>query len=147
MKNTLYEISNDYLQLVNQLEELEGELTPEIEKALEIIKTKDVVNMAIDIEIKRLQALKKQNNTSISFLKDRLLGAVELFGDIETGLVKIGKRKSESLLIIDAALIPTKYKVQVITEKVEKMEIKKAIKNGKEIEGVELVINQNLTIK
>ena len=162
MGNTLYEISKDYLTLMNSLEEAEGEITPEMEKALEInesnlkvkgkgyveiIKTKEAVNMAIDIEIKRLQALKKQNSTSVTFLKDRLLAAVELFGDIETGLIKIGKRKSESLTVFDAALIPTKFKVQVITEKVEKLEIKKALKNGEKVDGVELIINQNLTIK
>jgi len=36
MKNTLYDIKQEYLELINQVEELEGEITPEIEEQLTI---------------------------------------------------------------------------------------------------------------
>ncbi len=82
------------------IEEAEGEITPEIEEQLainekdlqqksisylEVIKQKERFITDIDAEIKRLQALKKQNSKLVSFLKDRLLNSVNLFGDIKVG--------------------------------------------------------------
>ena len=80
MKTTLYDIKQEYLELINQVEEMEGELTPEIEQQLiinqnelqnkaiayhSVILSKDSFNMQIDNEIKRLQTLKKRNNSLI----------------------------------------------------------------------------------
>jgi len=73
--STLYKIEQDYLDIISQVEESEGELTPEMEESLkinqselqqksiaylEVIKTKDAFNGMIDDEIKRLTALKKE---------------------------------------------------------------------------------------
>ena len=162
MGTTLYEISNEYIELMQTLEDLEGELTPELEKALaineanlqvkakgyvEIIKTKEALDMAIDIEIKRLQGLKNRNSNVITELKNRLLVAVRLFGDFEIGLVKFTTRKSQTLNVTDANLIPNEYKVRTVTESVQKVQLKKAINEGAKIEGAEVVDNYNLSIK
>jgi len=162
MGTSLYKISNDYIELMNTLEDLEGELTPELEKALaineanlqvkakgyvEIIKTKEALDMAIDIEIKRLQGLKNRNSNVITELKNRLLVAVRLFGDFEIGLVKFTTRKSQTLNVTDANLIPNEYKVRTVTESVQKVQLKKAINEGAKIEGAEVVDNYNLSIK
>jgi len=159
---SLYEISNEYIEIMHSLEDLEGELTPELEKALEvneknlqvkakgyieIIKTKEALDMAIDIEIKRLQGLKNRNGNVMTELKNRLLNAVILFGDFEVGLVKFGTRISKSVNVTDASLIPAKYKVKTVTESVQKVQLKKAITEGEKIEGAELVIKNNLSIK
>ena len=162
MKTSLYEISNDYLELMKSVEDAEGELTPEMQEALEIneanlqvkakgyieiIKSKEGLDYAIDLEIKRLQAIKKRNGNVIDALKERLLGAVQLFGDFEVGLDKFSTRKSQSLKVLDAKLIPKKFKVKTVTEAVQKAEVKKAIKAGEIIEGVDLITNYNLAIK
>lgn len=96
MKTTLYNIEQEYLTLISEIESLDGELTPEIEEQLtinkeqlesksvaylQVISTKEDLNSAIDIEIKRLQALKKRNSNLVLNLKNRLLEAVNLFGD------------------------------------------------------------------
>jgi len=161
MKQTLYEISTDYLNLMLSLEETEGEITPEMDKALEISKdslntkaknyneiiaVKDALNLRIDEEVKRLQAIKKRNNRVIDTLKERLVWAIQIFGEFEVGLLKFGTRKSTQLIVNDASLIPDKYKVRTITESVEKNAIKNAINDGEIIEGVELIVKQNLKI-
>ena len=74
---SLFNIKNDYLVLMSEIEEAEGELTPEQITALqinekelnkksiaylEVIKQKEAFNLIVDNEIKRLKAIKNQNN-------------------------------------------------------------------------------------
>jgi len=162
MKTTLYEIKNEYLELINQVEEMEGEITPEIEIKLNInqnelqnkaiayhsvILSKDAFNMQIDNEIKRLQGLKKRNNSLIDNLKNRLIGAIQMFGDFTVGTNTFGLRKSERVEVEDVNQLPKEYKTIKVTEQANKTEIKKALKLGKEIENAYIVEQFNLKIK
>lgn len=162
MKTTLYEIKNEYLELINQVEELEGEITPEIEEKLTInqnelqnkaiayhsvILAKDSFNLQIDNEIKRLQALKKRNNSLIDNLKQRLVGAIQMFGEFTVGTNTFGLRKSERVEVEDVNQLPKEYKTIKVTEQANKTEIKKALKLGKKIENAYIVENINLKIK
>tara|TARA_R110000824_G_scaffold38712_2_gene117976 strand:- start:243 stop:731 length:489 start_codon:yes stop_codon:yes gene_type:complete len=161
MKTTLYNIENDYLTLISQIEEAEGVLTPELEEALtinetqlqgkstaylQVITTKEGINDAIDIEIKRLQAIKKRNGNLVTKLRSRLLEAVKLFGDIEVGFNKFTTRKSSSVQVDDVNSLPSEFKTIKITETPDKKAIKDAIKAGQEIEGCSIVENLNLKI-
>ena len=109
---TLYQINNDYYDLISQIELAEGELTPELESALEInkaelevksiayveyIKTKESFNERINEEIKRLQAIKKQNETLIDRLKTNLVSAVNLYGTFKSGFLTFSTRKSKQV--------------------------------------------------
>ena len=82
--NSLYNINEKMLTLLSQIEANEGELTEEINTQLEItndelqtksesylavIKGREALNLQIDDEIKRLQAMKKANNNLVSKLK------------------------------------------------------------------------------
>lgn len=162
MKTTLYEIKQEYLELINQVEEMEGELTPEMEYKLKInqnelqnkaiayhsvILAKDSFNMQIDNEIKRLQALKKRNNSLIDNLKERLVGAIQMFGEFTVGTNTFGLRKSEKVEVDDVNNLPKEYKTIKVTEQANKTEIKKALKLGKEIENAYIVEQFNLKIK
>ena len=162
MNNTLYDIKQEYLELINQVEEMEGEITPEIENQLiinqndlqtkaiayhSVILSKDSFNMQIDNEIKRLQALKKRNNSLIDSLKSRLVGAIEMFGEFTIGTNTFGLRKSERVEIEDVNLLPKEYKTIKVTEQANKVEIKKALKLGKQIENAYIVEQFNLKIK
>lgn len=160
---TLYNINNDYLELISQVEEAEGVLTPELEQALtinkselevksiayvEIIKQRESLNDRIDNEIKRLQALKKSNDTLVSKLKNNLLNAVNLFGNYEAGFIKLSTRKSKQVVIdYDVNDLPKQYKVVKVTETADKIAIKKAIESGETVYGCRIVENINLTIK
>ena len=160
---TLYNINNDYLELISQVEEAEGVLTPELEKALtikkselevksiayvEIIKQRESLNERIDNEIKRLQALKKSNDTLVSRLKNNLLNAVNLFGSYNAGFIKLSTRKSKQVVIdYDVNDLPKQYKVVKVTETADKVAIKKAIESGETVYGCRIVENVNLTIR
>lgn len=160
---TLYNINNDYLDLISQVEEAEGLLTPELEQALtinkselevksiayvEVIKQRESLNERIDNEIKRLQALKKSNDTLVSKLKNNLLNAVNLFGNYDAGFIKLSTRKSKQVVIdYDVNDLPKQYKVVKVTETADKVAIKKAIESGETVYGCRLVENVNLSIK
>ena len=160
---TLYQINNDYYDLISQIELAEGELTPELESALEInknelevksiayvevIKQRESFNTRIDDEIKRLQAIKKQNDNLILRLKNNLLNAVNLFGSFDAGFLKFSTRKSKQVEVnIDPNDLPKEFKMVKVTETPDKNAIKKAIEQGQEVAGCRIVENINLQIK
>lgn len=160
-KQTLYKIEQDYIELIKQVEEMDGEITEEINEQLEInesqlqnksiaylsvIKEKESFTMLIDEEIKRLQALKKKNDNLIKNLKNKLLNAVNLFGTFEIGFTKFGTRKSESVIIEDVNELPNEFKVKKLSIQADKMAIKKALKNGQKVKGCSIQVNNNLKI-
>ena len=160
-EQSLFSINQDQQELMFRIEEMDGELTPEIESALEITKSqlnqksiaylevisqKEVLNSVIDIEIKRLQSLKKRNDNINTRLRDNLLKAVKTFGDFEVGLQKFGTRKSETVEVEFVNELPDEFKTRKLTESANKVALKKAIKEGREIEGVYLKTNHNLKI-
>ena len=164
MKLSLYTIEQNYLTLVENLIENGGELTPELETELAITKqdlqTKGVcygfvckqleseVDL-IDIEIKRLTALKKARNNSIDRLKNSLTQALNMFEieELKTPLLKINFRKSESIEVTDIDLLDAYFVKTTITKAADKIAIKEAIKQGENVQGAVLVTNQNLQIK
>lgn len=163
MNKSLYNINEEQRLLVNQLIESEGELTPELEEALEmnqknrnqkavayleVISRQEATVKMIEEEIKRLQALKKTKTNIVTRLKDNLLNCVKAFGAFEVGTLKFGTRKSTVLIVDDEKIdkIPNEYKTKVTTIKVDKTAIKKALKDGAELEGCRLQENLNLKI-
>jgi len=157
----LFEITTQQQSLINHIEMLEGEITPDIEELLSINKTnlnyksiaylevinkKDGINSVIDIEIKRLQALKKRNTNIVTRLKENLLSAVKMFGEFEIGTHKFSTRKSQSVEVEFVNELPEHFKTRKLTEIANKIELKKALKNGEEIKGVVLKDNFNLKI-
>ena len=161
MNKSLYAINEQQMELMSAIELMDGELTPEMESQLEItkselnhksiaylevIKGKDGINAVIDIEIKRLQALKKRNNNIVGRLKDNLLNAVKTFGTYEVGLQKFTTRKSETIEVEFINELPEEFKTIKVTEAANKVELKKALKAGVKVKGVSLVEHQNLKI-
>ena len=161
MKQSLYQITEQQRYTLSEIESMEGELTPELEAQLEItamqlngksmayleiIAQKDSFTLLIDNEIKRLQALKKQNNNLVGRLKENLLNAVKTFGAFEVGTHKFGTRVSHSIKVEDVNSLPKEYKVITVTETADKIELKKALGDGAEIKGVTLVEHLNLKI-
>lgn len=164
MKKSIYEIELKHLQLAETLEENLGELTPELELELAIneedLQTKGVAYSfvikdmnfyvsQIDSEIKRLNDLKKSKNKAIERLEFSLATAMNIFEveKIETPLVKISFRNSESVEITNEAQLEDKFKVTKTTTTPDKVAIKAAIKNGELVEGAIISYNRNLQIK
>jgi len=161
MKHSLYNIIEEQKYTIQEIELMEGELTPELEEQLiinatqlesksiaylEVIKTKDAYNVMLKEEIKRLQAMVKRNDNLTTRLKDNLLLAVKTFGDFESGFSKFGTRKSSTVEVEDVNQLPTEYKTIKVTESADKTAIKKALQSGIKIEGCYIKENLNLKI-
>ena len=164
MKTSLYQIEQNYLTLVESLIENGGELTPELETELSINKeqlqnkgvcygfiVKELEGNIdlIDLEIKRLQALKKPLLNSIDRLKNNLSQAMQMFDvtELKTPLLKINFRKSESIEVTDIDLLDTDFVKTTITKAADKIAIKEAIKAEIPVRGAVLITNYNLQIK
>ena len=105
---SLYEINSELLNYVSELDDIvsnpeqtddDVKRTEELMKLLSInegnfkgkadnyakfVRVLEGNNLVIDLEVKRLQAMKKRNNSLISRLKETLLNAVKTFGVTET---------------------------------------------------------------
>lgn len=164
MKLSLYKIEESYLQLVEELIDNGGELTPELEEALKINKDdlttkatnygfviKQLISESeiIDAEIDRLTQLKKSRTKSIERLKGNMTMAMQLFGvdKIESPVLKISFRASESVEIDDVDSIPAEYMVTKITTQPDKVKLKSAIKAGELTIGAHIQVNHNIQIK
>ena len=160
---SLYDITIDQKILINEIEKMEGDITPEMEERLvitkseiqqktiaylEVIQSKESFNSLIDNEIKRLQGMKKTNNNVVERLKDNLLIAVKTFGNFSVGTQKFGTRKSSSIHVDTDKVnsLPKEYKTIKVTEAPDKKALKDAINRGKEIDGVYLIETLNLKI-
>ena len=158
----LYEITTQQRLLIEEIESMEGEITPEVEQALiiteaqlqqkslaylSVIRTKEGFNDLIGNEIKRLQAIKKRNDSLVDRLKDNLLNAVKTFGEYNVGTHTFTTRKSSSVEVEDVNSLPKEFKVIKVTESADKMALKKAIQEGQEIDGVSIQEHLNLAIK
>lgn len=117
--NNLFDIEQSFLNIFEELEENGGELTPELEDALNITqenfinKIKSYVNViksykndldAVKCESNRLKDYKTTKSNTLERLNNRVIEAVEKFGDTNkngvnfvdysTGKVSIRKTKS-----------------------------------------------------
>lgn len=164
MKTSLYNIQSEYQQLMEVIMANDGEVDQEMEMALQInhesLETK-AVNYAfvckeldsqisiIESEIDRLIALKKVRSKTIERLKITMSAAMQAYGieKIETPIMKISFRKSESIEIENIDLIDKKFIDEKTIVMANKNAIKNAIKSGDEVMGAILKINQNIQIK
>jgi len=164
MKIALYQIEQEYMLLADEIINNEGELTPELEQRLTInqdqleakgkgygyiIKDIEAEITAIDIELKRLSAIKKRCLNGKERLENSLSNAMILHSitELKTPTLKINFRKSESVEVADLNLLESEYKKVVTTESADKTAIKEAIKNGIQVTGAVLKQNLNLQIK
>lgn len=120
----LLNITSEILEILEEVSELEGELTPELEFKLAIneaqLETKtnqynwvinnlEGNNTAIDKEIARLKSLKDKNTKVADILKNKLLDTVLLLGidrkgvkEIKLPTITLKTRKSNSIEITGA---------------------------------------------
>lgn len=156
----LYNIKSEYINIAMQL--TDGELTPELEQALQIteqnlhdkavnygyvIKTIESEVDIIDAEIKRLQELKRSRSNAVEKLKSNITEAMELFGvtEVKAPTFKLSFRKSESIECDE--FVDSNYCTVKTSIAPDKVAIKQAIKEGKDVVGARLIIKNNLQIK
>ena len=130
----------------DELECLEMAKNEKIENIGLFIKnlTTDVADLKA--EEKALAERRKTKENKIDFLKSILSGA--LCGEkFETAKIALSFRKSEQVQISDIDNLPKEFLTQKVTISPNKTEIKKAIKDGQNVAGAEIVTVQNLQIK
>ena len=124
---SIYNIQQDLLDIFNQIEENDGEITPELEKQLSISQDefKDKIRSytciihqlendlnAIKDEKTRLDAIKKSKEKTIDRLKQVMINAIQMFGNtsksgtkfIDYGTGKVSLRKLENIELDDDKL-------------------------------------------
>lgn len=162
MKTTLYTITEDQRLLNAMLEENGGELTPEIEEAMQItednllakaeaygatISEYDAQAEACAAEIKRLMAYKKTCENVSKRMRERLSDAMHTFekDKLTAGTFRFSFRKSTSVLVEDETIIPKEFfKVEPTLKKKELLD---ALKAGELIAGASLVTNYSLQMR
>jgi len=159
---TIFEIGNEYQNIISLIEQNNGEITDDLHEAyinsrdelnnkakayIYVIRNKENLISNIDAEIDRLKEMKKRTENEIDRIKNYLSMAVDTFGNFETGLHKISNRISKSVEITDCNKLPKEYLKEKIEISADKTDIKKAIESGVNISGALLVTKSNLQIK
>ena len=151
----LYEISTEYQGAFNAMQDMEldaetiedslAAIKGEFEdKAINCIKWEKGIAgkiAAIDGEIKRLQGMKKTVTNQLDSFREYIRSSMEATGidSIESPLFKITLRKAAQVVeVVDEGAIPFLYKENILTVKIDKNAIKRALKTG-DVEGVKLV--------
>ena len=160
----IYKIQNEFQLIIAEVINNEGEITPELETALTInkeqlqskavdycyvIKQLDYDCEQIDNEIARLNKLKKVRSNLTERLKNTVSSAMQLYDveKIETPLIKLSFRNSESVEITNEQQLDAKFIVTKTVTSPDKKAIKDAIKNGELVEGATISYNKNLQIR
>ena len=160
----IYQIQNEFQLIIAEVINNDGEITPELETALTInkeqlqskaidyscvIKQLDSDCEQIDAELKRLQQLKKVRTNLAERLKDTISNAMNLYEveKIETPLIKLSFRNSESVEITNESQLDACFIVTKTVSTPDKKAIKDAIKSGVFVEGATISYNKNLQIK
>lgn len=164
----LYELTHDYMSLMQAIdnEELPEEaiadtleaITAGIEEKADsiacLLKNLDADIVAIKAEETRLAERRKAKEKSIERIKQYLSESLQNAGidKVETARNRITFRKSESVEVNEDAFIKwaSVHRDDLLTysaPKVNKTEVKKALKDGIEIVGAELLVKNNIQIK
>jgi len=160
----IYQIQNEFQLIIAEVINNEGEITSELETALTInkeqlqskavdysyvIKQLDSDCEQIDAELKRLQQLKKVRTNLAERLKNTISDAMNLYEveKIETPLIKLSFRNSESVEITNESQLDACFIVTKTVTSPDKKAIKDAIKSGVLVCGATISYNKNLQIR
>jgi len=163
-KKSIYNLQSEYIDLMNQIEDNEGELTPELSAQLDITKEQledkatsycylmkelSFDTAKIDAEISRLQALKSSKVKLQEQLEIRVSEAMKRFGidNIDRNNLKLSFRASKQLIIAEGTKIPKQFQIVKMNTVVDKAKLKAHIESGKKVKGVSILEKKNLQIK
>lgn len=155
----LYEIKQEFEKAIEEcvdmetgeiinptrLDELNMVLSDKRENVALYIKNLSAEAKAIDEEAKNLTNRKRVLNNKVEGLKKYLADNLEGH-KFETAKVVVSFRKSEQLEIKSTEHIPTEYLISQ-EPKIDKVALKKSIKQGVVINGVQIITKQNIQIK
>lgn len=131
------------------LDKYKAQFDEKLENIALFIKNQTSDIEAIEQEEARLKARREAKEKKVESLKAFLSIALQRneIPKFETSKVVLSFRKSTSVEILDANLIPDMFKTQEVTIKIDKKEIKKLLTKKEEVAGAILKENQNIQIK
>jgi thiamine phosphate synthase YjbQ (UPF0047 family) len=132
--------------LLQQLVEKQTESLVQIEKLCKYIRHLELFQEKAKEEESRIKSIRKQAENRISNIKKYLTPYVYKNNKIEAGIFKLSIRQSTSVVLADD-FNDARFITVVQETKINKNDIKKAIKNGEEIKGAILMKHENLQIK
>lgn len=130
---------------VDKFEELSLTRDAKVENVCLWIKNLKAEAEALKAEKDAFAQRQKAAENKMESLKRYISGYLE-GAKFETARVKVSFRKSESLEISEDANIPEEF-LKYKEPEVDKVGLKKALKDGMQFDGVSLVQNQNIQIK
>lgn len=152
----LYEIERSILECIDfETGEL---IDPERLEGLQMARNLKIENIALWIKNLRsdAQAFKaekdsfaereKAANTKADSL-ERYLAQILNGEKFSTSKCAVSFRKSVQVDIVDEDKVPSIFKVQTVTTRIDKNAVKAVLKDGKEVDGCRLIENQNISIK
>lgn len=163
----LYEIANDYLALLQAIDEgeipeeaiadtleaIEGEIEVKADNLACLLKTLDAEAAAIKAEEKALAERRKQKEKAGERIKSYLSDVLQRLSidKLETARNKITFRKSDSVVVNDNFILWARENradlLNFSEPTANKTAIKAALKEGAEIEGAYIESKQNIQIK
>ncbi len=163
----LYEIANDYLALLQAIDEgeipeeaiadtleaIEGEIEYKADNLACVLKTLNAEVAAIKVEEKALAERRKQKENASERIKNYLSDVLQSLdiNKLETARNKITFRKSESVVIGEGFIAWAQENrddlLSYSAPTANKTAIKAALKEGAEIEGAYIENKQNIQIK
>lgn len=143
-----FEVDEETGEILNasDLDELQMARQDKIENIGLYIKNLEAEKEAVKHEKDNFADREKRLGKKIESLKGYLGYALQ-GQKFSTPKVAVSFRKSESVLVKDEYLVPDKYCEFTMVRKPNKTNLKKALKDGEEIMGVELVEKQNISVK
>lgn len=151
---TIYQITNDYLQLMQMMEDpeldpqtladtmegIEGELEDKADNYARVMKNMEADLNGIKAEIDRLSTRKKTIENNIKRMKEALQFSMETTGKtkFKTELFSFGIRKNAPAVIMDEPYIenvPERF-LKYSDPTINRTAIKEAIQNGEDLEGL-----------
>lgn len=157
---TLYEMSRAAITLYDMLqaEEIDEQVVKDtiegmgadekVESYCKIIRQFEADAEAYKTEKQRFAEKQSQAENNIKRLKGNLLMFLTASQQdkIKSGVFTVSKSKSKAVNIIDETIIPDEY-LKPQPPKIDKTAIKKAITDGIEVAGAEIITNESVRIK
>lgn len=161
---SLYDVTNRFVELMDKVQD--GELTEEEynqlgeELALELqrkstsiigyTQNKEALIDAIDVQIKRLQELKRSEQSKLDRFKEYVKENMTRLGidkvETELGILSIAKNPM-SVEIENENEIPSEFKQKIITVKIDKTTIKKHFKETGEIVAGTRIVDDKTSLR
>lgn len=142
------DVDNDNLQLA--LDSIEDEIELKADNMAKLIKSIEGDIEVLKSEEKRLYNKRKSLDNKIDSIKSYLENQLQAMGlkKVKTPLFTVAIQKNPpTVKFTDENLIPSKYKEETTTIKIPKKAILDDLKNGEQIEGVELSQEESLRIR